>query len=512
MPSLRRVPVLLVLFAGLALTAAAQRDRPPQPNDFFRYNDQAKMPERGPEKAEAPPVVTHHQITLGGQTLGYTASTGMMPIRNATTGATEGRIFYIYYAKEGVSDLARRPMFFIFNGGPGSSSVWLHLGAFGPKKIALLPNGAAPPPPYSYEDNPNTLLDQADMVFIDPVGTGYSRPAEPQLGSKFWGVSNDVASVAEFIRMFLVRYDRWPSPKFLAGESYGTLRAAALSGYLAEHGVALNGVILISTIINEDAEAGDLRYVNAFPTDAMTAWYHHRLAPDLERLSAGQMAHQAEQFASTEYLTALYQGDRISPADRQKTIADLARFTGLSPTFIANNDMRLPLGRFSTELLRGQHRMTGRLDSRFTAFETDAGAVETPFDPSDANIENSFPPVFQDYMQKELGYKSDAIYYILGGGIGAWPGSYTVTPQLESAFARNPDMHLFVAMGYYDFATIYYAVEWTLAHLHVSDQVRAHNITTDHFEAGHMVYIDAQAMRQLRGDLRGFITNAVPRS
>ena len=509
---LRRVGYAVALTVALTLAAAAQRYQRPAPNDFFRYNDQAQMPAHPAAVKEEPPVVTHHQITLDGQTIAYTAYTGFMPIRNATTGETEGRIFYIYYAKEGVSDLARRPMFFIFNGGPGSSSVWLHLGAFGPKKIALLPNGAAPPPPYHYEVNANTLLDQADMVFIDPVGTGYSRPAEPKLGPKFWGVENDVASVGEFIRMFLVRYDRWPSPKFLAGESYGTLRAAALSGYLAQHGIALNGVVLISTIINQDAHSGDLRYVNSFPTDVMTAWYHHRLAPDLESLSAAQVAHEAEQFASGEYLSALYQGARLAPAARQKVIADMARLTGLSPRFIADNDLRLSLGRFSTELLRDQHLITGRLDSRFTAYATDAGAQETPFDPSDANIENSFPPVFQDYVQKELGYKSDDIYYILGGGIGPWPGTYQVTPQLEEAFARNPSMHLFVAMGYYDFATVYYAVEWTLAHLHVSDPVREHNITTDHFEAGHMVYIDARAMRKLRSDLRAFISGSVPQS
>lgn len=507
-----RLVLATALVASLSLAAAAQRYRPPSPNDFFRYNPQATLPAHAAPGKEEPPVVTHHQITLDGRALAYTAYTGLMPIRNATTGAVEGNMFYVYYAKDGVTDLARRPMFFIFNGGPGSSSVWLHMGAFGPEKIALLPNGAAPPPPYHFEDNPNTLLDQADMVFIDPVGTGYSRPADPKLGAKFWGVENDVASVGEFIRMFLVRYDRWPSPKFLAGESYGTLRAAALSGYLAEHGVALNGVVLISTIINEDAHGGDMRYVSSFPTDVMTAWYHHRLGPDLEKLSASQVAREAEQFAATEYLSALYQGARLSPADRDKTVADMARLTGLSPTFIANNDLRISLGRFSTQLLRDQHLITGRLDSRFTSYATDGGAEETPFDPSDANIENSFPPVFQDYVQKQLGYKSDAIYYILGGGIGPWSGAYQVTPQLEEAFARNPNMHLFVAMGYYDFATVYYAVEWTLAHLHVSPQVREHNITTDHFEAGHMVYIDARAMRQLRGDLRAFITAAAPRS
>jgi carboxypeptidase C (cathepsin A) len=505
------LPAALLLFAGSA-SAQYRRERP-QPNDFFRYNYKEKLP-KGAPAAVVPPapemVVTHHQITLHGKTLAYTAYTGMMPIRNVTTGVTEGQMFYVYYAKDGVSDIAHRPLFFVFNGGPGSASIWLHIGGLGPIKVALEPNGLAPAPPYRWETNPSTLLDDADMVFIDAIGTGFSRPMKPEWGPKFWGVSNDNASIAEFIRLFLVRYNRWDSPKFVCGESYGTTRAADLSGYLTSQGIALNGVVLLSTIINPDGRAGDLHYVAYLPTMAMTAWYHHKLAPDLEKLKPAEMAKKAQQFASTEYLEALYEGDRLPAAQRQKVIADMARLTGLSPTFIADNDLRVSLWRFSTELLRSQHLMTGRLDSRFTAFETDAGSNQTAFDASDANISNAFPPAFEDYLRTHLGYKTDRLYYVLGGGIGPWSGSYKTVPSLEEAFAKNPNMHLFVGMGYYDFATVYYAVDWTLAHLKVSPQVREHNIMTDYYDTGHMIYIDAKASEQLHTDLAKFITASVP--
>lgn len=514
--ALRNFLNLLVAICLMAPVAAAQfRPQRPTPNDFFRYNPQEKLPKKGAPMPVEPPapamVVTHHQITLHGETLRYTVYTGMMPIRNVTTGVTEGKMFYVYYAKEGVANEADRPLFFVFNGGPGSSTIWLHIGGLGPVKVALEPNGQAPAPPYHWETNPSTLLDKADLVFIDPIGTGFSRPMKPEWGKKFWGVSNDNASVAEFIRLFLVRYDRWPSPKFVCGESYGTTRAADLSGYLTAQGIALNGVVLLSTIINTDSFAGDDRYVNFFPTMAMTAWYHKKLASDLEKLSPAAMAKKAEQFASTEYLDALYQGSRLPAAERQKVISDMSRLCGLSPEFIADNNMRVSLPRFSTELLRGEHLMTGRLDSRFTAHEMDAGSNETPFDASDANITNAFLPAFEDYLHTQLGYNTDRLYYVLGGGIGPWSGTFNTVPSLEEAFARNPDMHLFVGMGYFDFATVFYAVDWTLAQMKVSAAIRAHNISTDYFDTGHMIYIDAKASAQLHGDMAKFIAASTAR-
>lgn len=467
---------------------------------------------------EAPPVVTHHSVRLNGATLNYTATTGMLPIRNDTTGAVEGGIFFVAYNKDGVGDPASRPLSFVFNGGPGSATVWLHMGAFGPKKVRLNPDGTNPPPPYVYEDNPNTLLDQTDLVFLDPVGTGFSRAARPELGPKFWGLDEDIRAVGEFVRLYLTRFDRWGSPKFLAGESYGTTRAAHLSGYLTDRGIALNGVVLISTVLNFEASAmdpgNDLGFINFIPSYTATAWYHKRLPPDLQRLTVEQVTSQSEKWAEGDYAHALMRGARLTDAERHAAAEQLARFTGVSPAFAEENDLRIPLSRFDQELLRDQHRTSGRLDSRFTSYATDQGAERGQFDPSDASIRNSFTPVLSEYVRRELGYRDEDVYYILGGGIGRWRypvnnGYANVVPSLERAFAKNPEMKLFVAEGYYDMATPYFAVEYTLAHMSVDPHVRA-GITTQRFEAGHMVYIDAPSMVKLREGLRRFIDGALP--
>ena len=464
-----------------------------------------------------PPVVTHHTISLGGTPLRYTARTGMMPIRNERSGVTEGNIFYVYYARDD-AQAATRPLTFVFNGGPGSATVWLHMGAFGPRIVRLNADGTNPPPPYAYQDNQNTLLDQTDLVFLDPVGTGYSRATRPEFGPNFWGLDEDVQAVEEFIRLFLVKYERWGSPKFLAGESYGTTRAAHLSGALTDDGIALNGVALISMVLNFEASSqvsgNDVGWANFLPTYTATAWYHKQLPPDLQALPLEQVLTQAEQLADGPYLLALHKGaGRLSAGERQQIVAQLARFTGLSTETIEQNDLRIPLGRFNTSLLRDEEKAVGRLDSRFTAFLQDAGG-DRQFDPSDASIRNSFTPVLNDYVRRELEYTNEDVYYILGGGIGQWHyparnGYADVTPSLERAFAKNPAMQLYVAMGYYDAATPYWAAEYTLSHLDVAPEVRANNITTDHFTAGHMVYIDAPSMTKLRQDLRAFYTGAV---
>jgi carboxypeptidase C (cathepsin A) len=469
---------------------------------------------------EAPPIVTRHSIRLRGATLSYTATTGMLPIRNDTTGAIEGGMFFVAYNKDGVGDTNVRPISFIFNGGPGSATVWLHMGAFGPKKVHLNPDGTNPPPPYAYEDNQSTLLDQTDLVFLDPVGTGFSRAARPELGPKFWGLDEDIRAVGEFVRLYLTRYDRWGSPKFVAGESYGTTRAAHLSGYLADRGIALNGVVLISTVLNFGASAmdagNDLGFINFLPSYAATAWYHKKLPADLQKLTVQQVAAQAEKWAETDYANALMRGARLPDAQRHAAAEQLARFTGTSTTFAEENDLRITLGRFNQELLRDQHLTSGRLDSRFTTYATDQGAERGQFDPSEASIRNSFSPVMSEYARRELGYRNEDVYYILGGGIGRWRypqnnGYANVVPSLERAFAKNPEMKLYVAEGYYDMATPYYAVEYTLAHMSVDPRVRA-GIVTERFEAGHMVYIDSPSMTKMREGLRRFIDSALPQA
>lgn len=458
---------------------------------------------------EKPAVVTHHEMTLNGQTIRYTAYTGMMPIRNAQTGITEGHIFYVYYAKDGANP-STRPISFLFNGGPGSATVWLHMGAFGPRVVRLNPDGTNAPPPYAYADNPNTLLDQTDLVFLDPVGTGYSRATKPEYGKNFWGVDEDVKSVGEFMRLFLVKYQRWGSPKFIGGESYGTTRAAHLSGWLIDNGIALNGVVLISSMALQ-IESPDERLVGFFPSYTAISWYHKKLPADLQALPLEQVVAQAEQFADNQYLVALRKGNRLTPTERQQTIDQIARLTGLSPSFIAANDLRIDLSRYDHELLRDRGLMVGRLDGRFTGHAEDPGSERNDFDPSEASIRNSFTPVLNEYVQRELNYRNDDIYYVLGGGIGPWntPPRLEVRTSLERAFNKNPDMRLYVAMGYYDTACPFWNITNTLAHLHIDPDVARHNITTDHFAAGHMMYIDGPSMKKLRADLRTFIDDAM---
>jgi len=467
--------------------------------------------------ANAAPTVTHHTINVRGQTIAYTATAGMLPIRNEQTGATEAGMYYVAYTKDG-ADPSTRPITFAFNGGPGSATVWLHLGAFGPKRVKLTPEGMAPPPPYTYEDNPNTLLDQTDLVFIDAVGTGYSRAATQQLGAKFWGLDEDLTAFAEFIRLYLTRFDRMQSPKFLAGESYGTTRAAGLSGVLADDGIALNGVVLISTVLNfeylSQTRGNDIGFINFIPTYAATAWYHKKLPADLQKLPVEQVASMAEQWAAGDYATALMKGNTLTPAERAKTIADMQRFTGLDKDVIAKNDLRVALGTFDTELLGDQQQSVGRLDGRFTAFAPLGGSGRGGGvgDPSDVSIRNTFTPVLTDYTRHELGYKDEDLYYILGGGIGRWDypqNQYaTVVPNLERGFAKNAYMKLFVAEGYYDAATPYFAVDYTLNHLSIEPSIARNNITKDRFEAGHMMYIDQPSMKKLRADLERFYNSA----
>jgi carboxypeptidase C (cathepsin A) len=401
--------------------------------------------------------------------------------------------------------------------------VWLHLGAWGPKRVRLQPDGDAPPPPYTFEDNPHTLLDQTDLVFIDPIGTGYSRAATQQLGARFWGLEEDLRSVAEFIRLYLTRHDRMGSPKFIAGESYGTTRAAGLSGVLAQQGITMNGVMLISTVLNfgysSQVRGNDLGYVNFLPHYTATAWFHKKLPPDLQRLTLDQATAQAERWATTDYAAALMRGTRLTSAEFLAVADQMARFTGLDKSVVQLNDLRVSLATFDAELLRDQRRQVGRLDSRFTGFSPLLGGQGggpgggAAGDPSMSIIRNTFTPVFTDYARRELNYRNEDTYYILGGGIGPWnypQNQYaTVVPHLERAFAINPYMKLFVAEGYYDGATPYFASQYTLAHLSIDPTVARNNIQVERYSAGHMMYIDESSAKKLRSDLTRFYEFAI---
>jgi carboxypeptidase C (cathepsin A) len=478
----------------------------------------AKAAEKLPEKEEAP-VVTHHEIRMSGKSLKYTVTTGMMPIRDAK-GDTEAHIFFMAYTLDGVSDPSRRPLMFSFNGGPGSASVWLHLGAVGPKRVVMLATGEMPAPPFHLVDNEYTWLDQTDLVFIDPVGTGYSRATKPELSRKFWNLRGDIESVGEFIRMYLTRYERWTSPLFLVGESYGTTRAAGLSGYLIDRGIAFNGIVLVSSILNfQTASFGkgnDLPYVLYLPSYAATAWYHHKLSSDLQG-DLQKLLKETEAWAETGYTEALAKGDRLTPLERQATIERLARYTGLEPRFIDNSNLRVPIFHFTKELLREQKRTVGRLDSRFKGVDESAATESPEYDPSMAAIRPPYTTTFNQYVRGELGYKTDLEYYILGEGITSpweWGPSSSrqgfpdTSDDLRSAFAKNPYMKLYVASGYFDLATPYFATEYTLTHLGLDPKVRG-NIRTGEYEAGHMVYLESKSLEKLKREVAGFLENAL---
>ena len=466
---------------------------------------------------EEKPIQTHHSITIGkapnARTLTYTVTTGRLPLRS-DKGEIEGQVFYMAYTLDGVTDRSRRPLMFSFNGGPGSASVWLHLGALGPRRVRMEDEGWLPAPPYQLVDNDQTWFEFTDLVFIDPVGTGFSRAATPELGKKFWSLKGDIASVGEFIRLYLTRGERWTSPLYVVGESYGTTRAAGLSGWLVDHGIALNGVVLVSTILNfgttDWTTGNDLPYALMVPTYTATAWYHKKLAAELQNRPLREVLDESERWVLDEYIPGLARGDRLSPDQRRRQGDQLARFTGLDRGFVERSNQRIELGRFETELLRDRNRAVGRLDTRFQGISAIQGSEYPDFDPSMAAIRPPYTAMFNDYVRRELGYQSDLEYYILGGGIGArWNfdsdnGYIDVGETLRGAFARNPHMRLFIAFGYYDAATPYFAAEYSVEHLRLDPSLKG-SVKRGYYPAGHMMYIHQPSLVQLRKDVGDFV-------
>ncbi|MFL6277786.1 MAG: S10 family peptidase [Blastocatellia bacterium] len=510
-----------LLFGGQQTQPAAppssQAAAPVRPAESQGRSTDAARPAAAPVVDETP-VVTKHTININGRTLAYTATTGFMPIKSQT-GETEAHIFFMAYTLDNVANPTERALMFSFNGGPGSSSVWLHLGALGPRRVKMLDNGEMPPPPYQVTDNPQTWLDQTDLVFIDPVGTGYSRATKPELANKFFGLQGDLASVGEFIRLYLARNGRWASPLFLVGESYGTTRAAGLAGYLIDRGIAFNGVVLVSTVMNFQtllfAQGNDLPYILILPSYTATAWYHKRLPADLQRQPLRKVLDEVEAWAASDYTVALGKGDRLTAQERQAVTERLARYTGLDRQFIASANLRVDLGHFDKELLRDQRRSVGRLDSRFKGIDASAVSERPDSDPSNNAIRPPYTAAFNSYVRTELGFKSDLEYYILGGGIGRWDwginnGYADTSEMLRNAFAKNPYLKLFVACGYYDMATPYFAAEYTLNHMNL-DPAHRDSIRLEYYEAGHMMYIDAGMLAKLKQDVSSFIKSALAR-
>ncbi len=460
--------------------------------------------------------MTKHELRAGGKTLKYTATTGYLPIRSPQ-GEIEARMFFIAYTLDGTADPASRPLTVSFNGGPGSSSVWLHLGALGPKRVAMNDDGTMPAPPYRLVDNEATWLDQTDLVFVDPVGTGYSRAVKPELGAKFWGVQGDIQSVGEFIRLYVTRYERWTSPLFMVGESYGTTRAAGLAGHLIDRGIAFNGILLVSSILNFQTArftvGNDLPYVLFLPTYTATAFHHRKLAPELQRDLAATLK-EVETWAAGDYTAALARGTALTGAARTAVAERLARYTGLSRDYVERANLRIEIQRFCKELLRAEGRTVGRLDSRFVGVDRSGVADEPDFDPSLTAIRPPYTAALNDLVRRTLGFQSDLPYHILGGGIGTWDwgsagAGFTDTGDaLRDAVAKNPHMRVFVGSGYFDLATPYFATEYTLDHLGLPGDL-AGRITRRYYRAGHMMYIDVKELAALRKDVAAFMTEAL---
>ncbi|HNS00807.1 MAG TPA: peptidase S10 [Anaerolineae bacterium] len=492
-------------------------------------------PTQTPPDAQPTPqdnlVITHHTVAIDGQEIPYTVTAGVIVLKEEAErkgedeGASDGEkpkasIFFVAYTRDQVEDPASRPLTFSFNGGPGSSSVWLHLGVLGPRRVLLDDDGFALKPPYRLVDNEASLLDVTDLVFIDPVSTGFSRPVPGEKAKDFHGFTKDIESVGDFIRLYTSRYRRWLSPKFLIGESYGTTRAAGLSGYLqGRHGLWLNGIMLVSSILDfqtADFNPGnDLPHILFLPTYAATAWYHRRLPADLQALPLTEMLAQVERFALGEYALAMLQGAAL-PAEQRTAIArQLTRFTGLSEDYVERCDLRIEISRFVKELLRDQRRTVGRLDSRYTGIDRDAAGERFEFDPSYAAIQGAYTACFNDYVRGALQFESDLPYEILKGLYQTW--SYkefenqyvNVAETLRKAISMNPHLRVHVANGAYDLATPYFATTYTFNHLGL-DASLLDNITMSFYEAGHMMYVHLPSLHKLKAELAAFISAASP--
>ncbi len=465
----------------------------------------AAQARRGPPPEEKTSV-THHKARVGGQEISYTATAATYVIKN-DEGDPKATFFFVAYTKDDVTDASKRPLSFVYNGGPGSASLFTHMG-LGPRRIMLTDDGHGMPAPYSIEDNNDSFLDATDMVFIDAVSTGYSRPAPGENPSQFYGIVQDATIFSDFIYQYVTRNERWASPKFLLGESYGTTRSAQLSNVLLHrHEMYLNGVALISSVAFANW-GGDDRSKFFLPTMITSAWYHHLVAPDLQKLTIDQIAQQARDFAHGEYAAALEKGDQISPAEYKKVVADLSRFTGLSAKYIEETNLRISPQRWFKELLRDKRKTVGRLDARFTGEDVDAAGERNEYDSSEASYEGAYVAMFQDYVRRELKWTSD-MYYTVTANVRPWdngqPGA--VAEALRSAMTQETYMKLLVVCGYYDHATPFNGIEQTVSHMMLEPDIRK-NVTFTYYEAGHMMYIDKKAREKLHRDIDGFINSS----
>ncbi len=471
------------------------------------------------QSAQIDVVETHHELRLDDTLLTYKAMAGKLPLTN-DAGKKQAEVFFVAYERTGEGiDRTRRPLTFVFNGGPGAAAVWLHLGTAGPRVIDLPPDGDAPPPPYRLVDNDATWLTATDLVFIDPVGTGFSRAAEGVKAEQFYGVREDIRAVGAFIRLYTTRYGRFPSPKFLAGESYGTTRAAGLANHLLdEEGIALNGIIFISTVLDfatlRPSENNNLPYVFYLPSYAAVAYHHKRLSKDLQDRPLAELLDEVRQFAIERYLPAIAQGADLAPDRRAEMIERLTAYTGLPSDYIDRADLRIAPGGFMSQLLKDQRRLIGRFDGRLSGFDPNPLSPVAGYDPSLSRFLPIYTTTFNDYVRSQLGFETDLKYEVLSGLVHPWnfgPGGQGFTntaDDLASAMAKNPAMRALFASGYEDLATPFFATDYTIAQLKLGPELRR-NIVHRYYVGGHMLYHVAESRRALGRDIERFIRESV---
>lgn len=507
--------VMLLLLAG-----RVPADEAPSAEETFSSGNVAiaAFPEE--------PVVTRHRGTFGGRNLAYTATAGLMPLFDGRSGDERGRLFYVAYQAEGVKRLETRPITFVYNGGPGSPSLWLHMGLLGPKRSPVTDDGLTHPrPPYGTVDNGESLLDITDLVFIDPVGTGFSQttpPGDDEAGQAFWGVWEDVEWVAEFIRLFLSRNDRWQSPLFLVGESYGGMRSCGLASQLQDLGIEPAGIVLVAPAVSygelESDSANDRPYVHALPTMTAAAWAHGRLAPPLQALSLDEVVERAERFAFGPYRDALWKGAALADEERTALSRKLAELTGLPAPFWLRWNLRVDIDRFAGELLADERRFVSLYDSRLTGHGSEYRLWE---DPLMARVGTAFVTAFQGYLQQDLEYLTDWSYKTSGdeafhnwnwlsGMENGFRGSPNTIRELELAMRRNPWMKIFVAMGRYDLVCPVDSVVYSLNRIDVPAET-FRNVTFRTYPAGHMMYLHEESLKNLKKDLAAFYGEALGR-
>ena len=462
---------------------------------------------------------TSHSIEMSGETVEYDAVVANTTLTD-DDGEPAGKLFYTAYFRTNGAPSGERPLIFAYNGGPGSASFWLHMGIMGPRRVVTPEVGPQGAPPYPLEDNAYTLLDIADIVMVDPIGTGFSHPIGDTEGSYYWGIDEDARSLAQFVRRFLSEYDRWNSPRYLLGESYGTTRSAVLASHLQRANIDLNGIVLVSVVLQfntiQFAPGDDIPYIVNLPSYAITARYLDRLPggspDDLEAFMA-----EVEAWSLNDYATALLAGTTVDPEKRARVIDQMHLYTGLSKDFIDKSDLRVTAPEFEAELLRDEGRIVGRLDARFTGPAGDVLGVRPSHDPQSSAISSAYTSAFNSYLRGELGYDGDREYVpsgatrnwnwgrLRGGGVfGRGGGTPNVTPDLARAMKRNPELKVLLVNGLYDLATPYFAAVWSVEQMGLPPDLRA-NIERADFAAGHMMYVEESLLPQWREDVGGFI-------